>query len=93
MSAHTQGPWDAEDTTFGFVVEDPSGKEIADISGAYHHRDEFTANARLVAAAPDLLRELRSMLEGHGCWAEEICDSCDPARAAIAKATGEEVPE
>jgi hypothetical protein len=46
---------------------------------------ETQANARLIAAAPDLLEALRAMLEDddHG-------EACSKARAAIAKATGED---
>jgi hypothetical protein len=41
------------------------------------------ANARLIAAAPDLLRELKSMHGGPG-FSEPGCSAC----AAIAKAEG-----
>ncbi len=55
-------------------------------------RDEAEANARLIAAAPELLEALNSM-DSNGDWGGT--DWCVPAdvwraaRAAIAKATGE----
>ena len=44
--------------------------------------EETNANARLIAAAPDLLEALEALLEGDFNVAEK-------ARAAIAKAKGE----
>jgi hypothetical protein len=68
-------------------------------------QDEWTANARLIAAAPDLLAACEAALEGVGedekCWADhhglcqahnlEPIDECwvGKCRAAIAKAKGE----
>ena len=59
----------------------PSGCNPAD--------EELKANARLIAAAPELLEALERMLEvfGDGLTAGES-DTCDAARAAIAKAKG-----
>jgi hypothetical protein len=51
-------------------------------------RDE--ANARLIAAAPDLLAALIGMMNRYGDKTEHpFCDSSISARAAIAKAKGE----
>jgi hypothetical protein len=47
-------------------------------------RDEFMANARLIAAAPDLLNALKVLADA----AESLGIPCDAARASIAKATG-----
>lgn len=55
MSAHTLGPWrvgDAGHTVFGPPNGKPSPECIADVSP---RRPAFRANARLIAAAPDLL--------------------------------------
>lgn len=62
MSAvtHTPGPWrvgPVDDT----IVTDADGKEVAAIDGDYNSPDEWPrmeANARLIAAAPDLLDAL-----------------------------------
>ena len=47
--------------------------------------DECYANARLIAAAPDLLEALQAMLQEAQ---HDITSTCDQASAAIAKATG-----
>ena len=80
MSKHTPGPWKIEEGCFvsaeGFV--------IARIIGCDSKKNE--SNARLIAAAPELLEALESMLEN---W-ESGGISPYPikqARAAISKAT------
>jgi hypothetical protein len=90
---HTPGPWrigDAGMTVFGPKVE---GK-LADIV-AQLFRPKTTAesqirkaNARLIAAAPDLLEACRAGLSV--CEAESANWQAEIIRAAIAKATGEE---
>ena len=50
---------------------------------------EMQANAALLAAAPELLDALRGMLEVFGDeFGIGSSDTCDAARAAIAKAEG-----
>lgn len=62
MSAHTRGPWvDAEmyETTIGTcAVRSASGELIAETFAQKGDREE-QANARLIAAAPDLLTATR----------------------------------
>lgn len=52
--------------------------------------EEAKANARLIAAAPDLLAALKALIETdrHDLTDKRPCDSCSAARAAIAKAEG-----
>jgi hypothetical protein len=75
-----------------------SGTKVAEAtysprSSAYHvdNREEAEANARLIAAAPDLLKALNAMLTHMG-MDEDDCNKLtfDQARAAISKATGEQ---
>jgi hypothetical protein len=99
MSKHTKGPWEShngEVTTQ--QVNGRSFRRIAAVQdygmGSLPEVDE--ANARLIAAAPDLLEALRAMLAeaeqygfggnsgGHGTGRV----ACDQARYAIAKAEG-----
>jgi hypothetical protein len=92
---HTPGPWIA----VGFWVEHPSDKrpDICNCDPRSMDQEgrsdaEILANARLIAAAPDLLEALRGALE-HWPVPSSICKdrpAWEAARAAIAKATGEQ---
>ncbi len=92
--AHTEGPW---------LVE-PHGKTHA----LYSRRDyryhglrlmnlddgdaNFEANARLIAAAPDLLEALQILLTvaEMTTFSDQFPQECENARAALSKATGGE---
>ena len=101
---HTPGPWIGAGPSFGdpfpryttsIVTErehdDEGIVEICELP--FHHRDdENEANSRLIAAAPDLLEALREIVE---YWDSIVPTDCVnemhiKARAAIAKATGEQ---
>lgn len=114
MSKHTPGTWGYEYEPDGdnhFIWSD-SGDRVAT---AFPFSITTTeANARLIAASPDLLEALQNLIEaaesmkgtytfvqgktpehedqyGHEKWAEEFLqETTDAARAAIAKATGEQ---
>jgi len=80
-TAHTPGPWLSMTVTRGLHrVTDGKGKAIADIVASNPARD---ANARLIAAAPELLAALEFI-------AKRESDSITGvfARAVIAKAIG-----
>lgn len=100
-ATHTPGPWAFTADMYGldnmrvFGVNDATGNGIANCG--YDGRGECKANARLVAAAPDLLETLETLLEGT-CEALSFLDRetvkhlkplIDNAEAAIAKAKGE----
>lgn len=102
MSKHTPGPWTAEMTDKPYNVPLIYAAEhtgpIAEIRSrldvAAHHPlvvKTRNANARLIAAAPDLLAALRSLVMEHGgtlgCQRDD--ERAVAVRAAIAKATGE----
>jgi hypothetical protein len=94
MSAtkHTSGPWTIEcgkNYSNEIVGKSKTGKDwvLARTTAAKVGRDQDDANARLIAAAPDLLEALKilaTQAESHG--AEGVY--WDKARAAIAKAEG-----
>ena len=94
MSAHTPGPWEVENSKDEHNgVEFPQGYNIVSEDGQYIVGDAGIlegeideANARLIAAAPELLEALRFVLTAHG---EQLHDAFAMANAAIAKATGE----
>jgi hypothetical protein len=90
---HTPGPWIA----VGFWVEHPNDKrpDICNCDPRSMDQEgrsdaEILANARLIAAAPDLLEALLGFQKA---WDENRLLTSDEAaniRAAITKATGEQ---
>lgn len=108
MSDFTPGPWllrttptsaglchivSAADWRGAFIYGDGLRKGVDD---ALPKAQELAANARLIAAAPDLLEALQRIEE---YWNQDqnetaMADACwhaiNTARAAIAKATGEQ---
>ena len=96
MSAgFTPGPWAAGVRVGGFIDITHSSNKPGDITRALCRVQsritwaaESMANARLIAAAPELLAALECALEWLEQWDAEN-DLVPAARAAIAKATGE----
>ena len=85
----TPGPWQAKERHAnykGFVVlhDTGSGLRRVDSDGIY----ENSANARLIAAAPDLYEALQTMLDS-SCELPQ-CGPCTKARQALARARGED---
>lgn len=68
MSGFTPGPWEVgpvDDTVVTHLGADGVRYEIAAIDGDYNQPDEWPvmeANARLIAAAPDLLEALQKVV-------------------------------
>jgi hypothetical protein len=62
-----------------------TGESVPD--GFTHANEE--ANARLIAAAPDLLAALQWAMD-NAEWSNDTATGTDPIRAAIAKATGQQ---
>lgn len=93
MSKHTLGPWKAKGEKYGKTI-DIFGNDGTDQPIAWADSDdidpkEAKANARLIAAAPDLLAALERLFkqtsEGNAPCGE---DTREAVRAAIAKAAG-----
>ena len=88
---HTPGPWQMNTCHQGHFVTAPSpnggmhqitiAETRAVTRGALYSHMEY-ADARLIAAAPDLLLALKELLEGSNDTTREL------ARSAIAKAEG-----
>jgi hypothetical protein len=79
---HTPGPWFM---TGSRIKAGPFGIMLENYHGA--PATEWEANVRLIAAAPDLLTALKSLVaasDGHPMSIQQRCD----ARAVIAKAEG-----
>ena len=94
MTGHTPGPWavaidqpagDEPGPTFPAIVEAEHGWHIADLQVIDDHLGEAPreANARLLAAAPELLEALESMIASAKNHRIPLTEK---ARAAIAKA-------
>lgn len=93
-SPHTPGPWTFRKAIHHFHIEADAagfGKAVAEVKFIQHVDTGWTseANARLIAAAPDLLafveRRHCSCLPGdHSHPDNPLCERCD----LIAKATG-----
>lgn len=110
MAEHTPGPWVAREQvnkdgrSLGWIVEHGNGR-IGWSSYATARPNEGeaapypigAANARVMAAAPDLLECLRDLLTAAEAEVNEkggggfILARMTDARAAIAKATGEPI--
>lgn len=89
MSKHTRGPWSHHEKgahPYPFVCAAPVATEYGEDSFvvAYLVGADTTANARLIAAAPDLLEALQSILKGYEAGRSGAFAS-DVALAAIAK--------
>ena len=97
MSAqHTPGPWKLETEGHGHLVNGADGRTVVYLHrSGVRNRAEIEANARLVAAAPELLEALhaaRNALEHAACgqFGIDFKSSLDVTRDAIAKAEGTE---
>ena len=101
QTAHTPGPWRAGASTFYPGLDGPLTMRVYtdhpptefEVTG-----DNIAANARLIAAAPDLLDALQAIVDEFPVAAgtakgiphdEQGFGSIYRARAAIARATGE----
>lgn len=89
MSAkHTPGPWTQGTSAIGITCVWLDGLTEQEHKMGQSHTwidCETESNARLIAAAPDLLDALQVMLDAAQ---HDITQECDIARAAIAKAIG-----
>ena len=82
---HTPGPWEVDG--IGQVIvpaRPPAWRTLADVYSVHGDEDQADADARLIAAAPELLAALEDLLP----YLED-CRMDAGARAAIAKAKGE----
>lgn len=98
MSGHTRGPWKtvANNIVLFSVGEIPGtgrvvwSEETGDIAYALFHDAEVgNANARLIAAAPEMLEALLALMGAIRVAGLHAPPATDMAAAAIAKAMGE----
>lgn len=88
----TPGPWgwSMPDEVFPVVFCNETGNIIADLNDPENKQREMVANAKLIAAAPEMYAELKRhcalcMLQHPECEGCEICET----RKVLKKARGE----
>lgn len=86
----TSGPWSAPDKgkLRGAVVA-KDGEMVCDPSGAGRYEDEMDANARLIAAAPEMY-ELLALLDNYYAVRGESNSVTKKISQVLKKARGEE---
>jgi len=101
---HTPGPWNMvdEDKRIAIgvgLVEGPNGYDVAEVYNDDCPREVGEANARLIAAAPDLLEALQEVCRPygmldivvsehmHGSRGDDMLAVAKKVRAALAKVT------
>ena len=84
MSAHTPGPWHASPLTKSWGVYDQTGTPVAKVGNAFKiELERRAADARLIAAAPDMLVCLQHVLR----WHDQLStDDINRVRAVVAQA-------
>ena len=98
---HTPGPWEADFETYPIMVRSQSetwplvdelGNEEGRAGVFIANTGDNKANARLIAAAPELLEALKQIVNVWDTNPDVItyAELTRSARAAIAKATGEQ---
>ena len=95
MNKFSIAPWKsaiAFDRAYIRNIKDAQGEIIAQIPDWEDQLEETTANARLMAAAPDLLKALIDLLDEADLAEvdEYTAPKIEAARAAIARATGDQ---
>lgn len=91
---HTPGEWKHHRPTGAVKSGDTLIASVFGDRDDCHEDERQIANARLISAAPDLLEALRELLGvcpcRNGCEPSDMTCASNKARAAIAKATGQE---
>jgi len=96
MSEHTPGPWEWAKNAMGNVYTDLGSPLNDDVWPVLEAEDYYVcmsdANARLIAAAPELLAVVEELVESADYWSEYFVPIgiVDRMKGAIAKARGGE---
>lgn len=89
---HTPGPWRVGKLVPAMIFDSHYGDTVATVATFAAPESVIAANARLVAAAPELLEALKVLRERHQIddpHHAHLCEFCKQADAAIAKAEGD----
>ena len=85
---HTQGPWKVTDEGSQIVIQTFAPHPTGTLARVYRTDKRAHADARLIAAAPDLLAALEALLADKYLSDPINAGRMAASRAAIAKATG-----
>ena len=87
---HTKGPWEVDELKSGnlFIQGNSRDYTVAQVLKNHYVDDEIhKANAKLIAASPDMLEALEGMLQAYeGDAGDTDSPACIKARAAIEQA-------
>jgi hypothetical protein len=88
---YTPAPWKigVRQPSSDKFIYGPSGEEVADCDRLFNTPQENLANARLIAAAPELLEALQAAEIAIESYSGGESSDLETIRAAISKATGE----
>jgi len=82
MGGHTPGPWTVTPDSFVMAGSRPS----VGVARVITHVQKFPANARLIAAAPDLLEALKDLVRH-----DRLADERDGMWACVEREAAEDV--
>jgi hypothetical protein len=86
---HTHGPWHITDEGSQIVIQTFSNHPTGTLARIYRTDELANSDARLIAAAPELLEALQMLMPQEPQEADSYDRAMwEAARAAIAKATG-----
>ena len=84
---HSRGPWEQGRIHSGEIFSSTDHHRIANCSDNTREEDEQNANARLIAAAPDLLEAVKAVKRDRDEIGLITKETLDCIEKAIAKAT------
>lgn len=91
ISTHTPGPWEADGSKGrGQITIRRAVDKCQPIADMWLNGDDPVANARLIAAAPHMLKVLKGVLRAYDMpgWMDHIASEMASVREAIELATG-----
>lgn len=89
IKKHTPGPWEVKKYETRTSVVGADGTKVLSITNQYF-KGETEANARLIAAAPDLLEELENII--FHLYDSVYWYDFEKTKQIISKATGQDEP-
>ena len=87
MTKHTPGPWQVAETRHKYdtLIRNRDNDPVASTNFAGYYPKTAAANARLIAAAPELLAALKRMIFDWDGEPEDISEAQDAIRKAEVK--------